>query len=63
MFLFDYNIIGDQKRPEKKDFIKYKQDVSPSQGFLSKTENRVGRKGVTYRYQDNETSVPRCQVR
>ena len=32
-------------------------------GFLSKTENRVGREGVTYRYRDNETSVPRCQVR
>ena len=29
-------IIGDQKRPEKKDFIKCKQDVSPSQASSAK---------------------------
>ena len=47
--------------PEKtgeKDFIKHKPDVSRAHGLPQQTENRVGRKGLTYRYQEIGVPVP-----
>ena len=59
-FLSDYIIIASRKDRRKK--ILLNRTFRPH-GLPQQTENRVGREGVTYRYRDNETSVPRCQVR
>ena len=44
-----------EKTGEKQILLNTNRTFHPQ---ASKTENRVGRKGVTYRYRDNETSVP-----
>ena len=56
-FLSDYIIIASRKDWRKKILLQTVRFALT--GFLSKTENRVGREGVTYRYRDNETPVPR----
>ena len=57
MFLSDYIIICIQKRPEKKDFIKYKQDISHSRASSAKQRTEWGGKEL---HNGTEKTRHRC---